>query len=187
MSDVTPVPDRIHHGDPKAAEELLPLVYGELRALAAQKFARLSPGQTLQATALVHDAWLKLTTGAPRQWENRRHFLATAAEAMRQILIDRARKKQAQRHGGGYARIDLDAIDVPLPAACPEKLLAIDQALSDLAKLDSTKAEVVRLKFFVGLSQREIADVLGVTERTVERYWAYAQAWLFERIGEGDA
>ncbi len=183
MSDVTRILDRVQQGDPQAADELLPLVYEELRRLAAQKMAQQPPGQTLQPTALVHEAWLKLGGGGRQQWDSRKHFFFAAAEAMRHILIDRARKKQCQRHGGGWERVDVEEIEVGAPTE-PETLLAVNEALDQLEKLDPAKAAVVKLKFFVGLSEREMAEVLGLSERTIERHWAYAQAWLFERIAD---
>ena len=186
VSDMTRVIEAIRQGDPKAADELLPLVYEELRKLAAHKMAQQPPGQTLQATALVHEAWLKLVGGGREQWEGRRHFFAAAAEAMRHILIDRARKRLALRHGGGQERLDIDDLEVAAPIE-QETMLAVNEALSELEKADSTKAEVVKLRFFVGLSERETAEVLGLSERTIERYWAYAQAWLFDRLAGNDS
>jgi RNA polymerase sigma factor (TIGR02999 family) len=176
----------VQQGDPKAAEELLPLVYDELRRLAAQRMAQQPAGQTLQATALVHEAWLKIESGAKGQWANRKHFFSAAAQAMRHILIDRARRKLAQRHGGGLERVDLDEIEIAAPAD-HDTLLALNEALEEFMKVDPAKAEVVKLKFFVGLSEREAAEVLGISERTIERHWAYAQAWLFERIRKDDS
>jgi len=181
---VTQILEAAGAGDERAAEQLLPLVYEELRRLAAGKMANEAPGQTLQPTALVHEAWLKLAGGARQHWESRRHFFHAAAEAMRHILIDRARKRQRERHGGGQQRVDIEEIEVAAPVE-EETLLAVDEALAELEKMDPAKAEVVKLKFFVGLSEGEAADVLGVSERTIERRWAYAQAWLFERMGRG--
>jgi RNA polymerase sigma factor (TIGR02999 family) len=181
---VTQILEAIGAGDKQAADELLPLVYEELRRLAAAKMAQQPPGQTLQATALVHEAWLRLVGSGRQHWESRRHFFSAAAEAMRHILVDRARKRQAERHGGGQERLDIEEIDLAAPIT-DEILLALNDALGELEQVDPEKAEVVKLKFFVGLSEREAAEVLGVSERTVERRWAYAQAWLFERI-EGD-
>ena len=178
---MTRILEAVQQGDPKAADELLPLVYEELRKLAAHKMAQQPPGQTLQATALVHEAWLRLVGSARQNWESRRHFFSAAAEAMRHILIDRARKRLSLRHGGGQQRLDIEEVEVAAPIE-QETILAVNEALSELEKADSTKAEVVKLRFFVGLSERETAEILGVSERTIERYWAYAQAWLFERI-----
>jgi len=167
--------------DPKAAEELLPLVYQQLRKLAAAQMAQQAPGQTLQPTALVHEAWLKLAGTEPQAWKDRKHFFSVAAEAMRQILIDRARKKQAQRHGGGAERVDVDGVEIASPAP-DDKLLQLNEALDEFAAIQPAKAEVVKLRFFVGLKEKEIADLLGITERTVQRYWSYAQVWLFDYI-----
>jgi RNA polymerase sigma factor (TIGR02999 family) len=183
VSNVTQILDRARQGDPKAAEELLPLVYDELHRLAVTKMAQQPAGQTLQATALVHEAWLRLD-GAGRQWEGRRHFFAAAAQAMRHILIERARRKLRARHGGELERVDLDAIEIAAPTDDDERLLLINSALDELAVLAPDKAEVVKLRFFVGLEEKEIAELLGVTPRTVERYWSYAKAWLFERVAQ---
>ena len=181
---VTQVLEAIGAGDEQAAEKLLPLVYEELRRLAAARMAREAPGQTLQPTALVHEAWLKLVGSGRQHWESRRHFFSAAAEAMRHILIDRARKRQCERHGGGQQRVDIAEVEVAAPVE-DETLLALNEAIDELEKLDPAKAEVVKLKFFVGLSEREAAELLGVSERTIERRWAYAQAWLFERLEPG--
>ena len=185
MNDLTSILERVEQGDAQAANKLLPLVYEELRRLATHKMSQQPPGQTLQPTALVHEAWLKLADSGKHQWESRKHFFAAAAEAMRQILIDRARKRQRLRHGGGQERVDLDDVEVAAPGD-PDTILALNEALEELGQADPTKAQVVKLKFFVGLSERETAEVLGVSERTVERHWAYAQAWLFERISSDD-
>lgn len=181
VSEVTRILDRVKDGDAQAAEELLPLVYDELRRLAAHRMAQQPPGQTLQATALVHEAWLRLVGSGKERWESRRHFFAAAAEAMRHVLIDRARKKRCARHGAGFEKVALEKVEVGLPPD-DEMVLALNEALDEFEKLDPQKAEVVKPKFFVGLSERETAAVLGVSERTVERHWAYAQAWLFERV-----
>jgi RNA polymerase sigma factor (TIGR02999 family) len=172
-------------GDERAAERLLPLVYEELRRLASVRMAHQPAGQTLQPTALVHEAWLRLVGSGRQSWESRRHFFSAAAEAMRHILIDRARKRQSQRHGGGQQRVDIDEIELPAPIE-EATLLALNEAIDELEKADPEKAEVVKLKFFVGLSEREAAEVLGVSERTIERRWAFAQAWLFERMERGN-
>jgi len=185
VSDVTRILDAVLQGDPKAADELLPLVYSELRKLAAHKMAQQPPGQTLQATALVHEAWLKLVGSGKAHWESRRHFFSAAAEAMRHILIDRARKRLSVKHGGGQQRVDIDAVQVAAPVD-QETVLAVNEALGDFEKLDPAKAELVKLKFFVGLTDREAAEILGLSERTIERHCAYAQAWLFDRIGRKD-
>lgn len=184
MSDVTRILHRVQQGDSNAPEELLPLVYEELRKLAAYKMALQPPGQTLQPTALVHEAWLRLVGARNQEWEGRKHFFAAAAEAMRHILIDRARKKQSLRHGGGWQRVEVGDVEIAAPAD-EEKLLALNEALDQLERIDPPKAEVVKLRFFVGLSERETAQLLGVSERSIQRRWAYAQAWLFERIDQG--
>lgn len=163
-----------------AAEELLGLVYEELRRLAAQKMQREAPGQTLQATALVHEAWLRLG-GEAQSWQNRAHFFGAAAEAMRRLLIDRARSKRAQRHGGGLERVDVQAVDIEAPVP-DEDLLAVNDALERLAMHDAQKAELVKLRYFAGLTLEEAADILGISVPTAKRYWAYARAWLFREI-----
>jgi RNA polymerase sigma factor (TIGR02999 family) len=180
MSDVTRMLSALERGEPRAAEELLPLVYDELRRLAAWQMARERAGQTLQATALVHEAWLRLV-GGNQVWDNRRHFFAAAAEAMRRILIDIARRKQAARHGGGLLRTELN--DLLLPAPAPdESLLAVNDALDGLAAHDARKAELVKLCYFAGLTLAEAGEVLGYSERTAKRDWAYARAWLYREI-----
>jgi RNA polymerase sigma factor (TIGR02999 family) len=168
-------------GDPRAAEELLPLVYGELRKLAAQKMAHEQAGQTLQATALVHEAWLRLGGDDQPEWQNRAHFFAAAAEAMRRILIDNARRKKYLRHGGGVERLPLDGLELAAGMA-DEQLLALHEALNRLAEHDAQKAELVKLRFFAGLTNEQAAEVLGVSEPTVKRHWAYARAWLFRAM-----
>ena len=181
MNEVTRILQAIQDGDPTAAEDLLPLVYDQLRRLAAWQMSRESPGQTLQPTALVHEAWLRLVGAGDPQWEGRRHFLAAAAEAMRRILIDIARRKQAARHGGGLHRTKLD--DLSLAASAPdEELLAVHEALDALATHDARKAELVKLRYFVGLTLEEAGRVLGLSERTAKRDWAYARAWLHREI-----
>lgn len=182
MSDVTCLLNAIQQGEPKAAEELLPLVYQELRQLAAAKMARENPGHTLQPTALVHEAWFRLGGGdGEAQFANRAHFFAAAAEAMRRILVDRARRRQAIRHGGGQERVELEAVELPMPVD-DDTLVRVSEALDELAKLDATEPEVVKLRFFVGLKQPEIASALGVSEKTVQRHWTHAKAWLYTRI-----
>jgi RNA polymerase sigma factor (TIGR02999 family) len=181
MSELTCILGRIENGDGNAAHQLLPLVYDELRKLAAYKMARESPGQTLQPTALVHEAWLRLVGETDRTFHNRTHLFNAAGEAMRRILIERARRRQCLRHGGGQERVD-DA-DLELASSeNDERLLAVHEALDQLAAEDPQKAEVVKLRFFVGLSDREVAETLGLSERTVERYWAYSKAWLFRQL-----
>src|SRR5436190_18285823 len=181
MSDVTQILERVEKGDGKAAEELLPLVYEELRSLAAAKMAQEQPGQTLQPTALVHEAWLRLVRTPEQNWQNRTHFFRTAAECMRRILIDNARRKQQICHGGGQQRFPLEGLDIA-DESDPQGLLDINEALYRLAAKDSTKAEIVKLRFFGGLENRDIAEVLGVSERTVERGWRFAKAWLLAEL-----
>jgi RNA polymerase sigma factor (TIGR02999 family) len=184
VNDVTRILGRVQQGDSKAPEELLPLVYEELRKFAVAKMASQPAGHTLQATALVHEAWLRLECGEQQQWESRRHFYAAAAQAMRHILIERARKKQRIRHGAELARVDLDEVEIAAPVD-DERLLEMNAALDELALIAPEKAEVVKLRFFVGLDENETGDLLRISPRTVERYWSYAKAWLFERIARG--
>jgi len=181
VSDVTRILDRVQSGEAQAAEELLPLVYDELRKLAASKMALEPAGHTLQPTALVHEAWLRLGADAQPSWQNRAHFFGAAAEAMRRILIDVARRKAQIRHGGDQQRVQLDRTDIAL-LDDRERLLQVHEVLEELAAVDPMKAQVVKLRFFVGLSNREVADVLNVSERTVERAWTFARAWLFAAI-----
>jgi RNA polymerase sigma factor (TIGR02999 family) len=181
MKEVTRILDAIQRGDPKAADALLPLVYDELRRLAAQRMAKEAPGQTLQATALVHEAWLRLGGDDQPSWQNRAHFFAAAAEAMRRILIDNARRKNYLRHGGGAERVNLDGLDLAA-SVDDEQLLALNEALDHLAAHDATKAQVVKLRFFAGLTNEQVARVLGVSEPTVKRHWTYARAWLFREM-----
>lgn len=183
MSELTVILQRANHGDPQAAYELLPLVYEELRKLAAAKMARENPGQTLQATALVHEAWLRLGGDDQPEWQNRAHFFAAAAEAMRRILIDNARRKNYLRHGGGIERVNIEGLE--LAAQMDDvQLLGLHEALDQLAQHDAEKAEIVKLRFFAGLTNEQVAKVLGVSEPTVKRHWAYARAWLFRAMGE---
>ena len=172
---------RVEQGDPHAAAELLPLVYEELRKLAAQKMAREPAGQTLQATALVHEAWLRLGGDSQPNWGDRAHFFAAAAEAMRRILIDTARRKLACRHGGGAERVNLDALELPASLG-DEELLALDEALDRLAAIDPRKAGLVKLRFFAGLTIEEAARVLQISGPTAKRDWTYARAWLFREL-----
>ena len=187
MSEVTRVISAIEDGDPQASARLLPLVYDELRKLAALKLAQEKPGQTLQATALVHEAYLRLLGGDPGQrWDGRAHFFAAAAEAMRRILIENARRKMRWKHGGGMQRLDIDAVELPMPLP-DEELLALDEALDRLAKASPRAAEVVKLCFFVGLTQEQAARELGMSVSTAERLWSFARAWLFREVhGSGD-
>jgi RNA polymerase sigma factor (TIGR02999 family) len=187
VTGITQILQRAGQGDPSAADELLPLVYEELRKLAAQKLARETPGQTLQATALVHEAWLRLGGDEQPSWDHRGHFFAAAAEAMRRILIDNARRKRRVRHGGELERVDLAAIQVPAPVPEEDELLAVHEALDELAALDPRKAELVKLRFFVGLTFAEAAEVLGISEVTAKRDWAFARAWLYGRTGGSGA
>jgi RNA polymerase sigma factor (TIGR02999 family) len=182
LSDITRILESIDQGDPKAADELLPLVYGELRKLAAAKMAHESPHQTLQPTALVHEAWLRLLGNDNPPFANRAHFFAAAAEAMRRILIDNARRKQALRHGGGQQRVDMDGI-AELAAPCDDdELLAVNEALDKLAAQNRSEAELVKLRYFVGMTLEEAAAALGISARTADNYWAHARAWLFREI-----
>ena len=174
-------------GDATAAEKLLPLVYKELRALAAHRMAQEAPGHTLQATALVHEAWLRLVKPEEQaRFVNRAHFFAAAAEAMRRILVESARRKKRMKHGGPLQRVDLDAVDVPLPLPADE-LIALDEALNRLTDVDPRAAEVVKLCFFTGMTQEQAAKELGVSLRTTERLWEYARAWLFREVKKATA
>lgn len=179
MSDVTQLLKEIDAGNRQSAEALLPLVYEELRKLAAARMARERAGQTLQPTALVHEAWLRLTSGAAPQFKGRAHFFGAAAEAMRRILVDRARRKAAARHGGGRERVPVDALEIAIEAP-DDQVLAVDEALEKFAALDARKAELVKLRFFGGLTLEQAAETLGISEPTAKRWWAYARAWLFE-------
>jgi RNA polymerase sigma factor (TIGR02999 family) len=181
MSDVTRILDRVQQGEARAAEELLPLVYDELRKLASAKMAHEAPGQTLQPTALVHEAWLRLTDSNRQQWEGRSHFFAAAAEAMRRILIDNARRKNRVRHGKGLVRVDLQRVDVASEAD-DDTLLAVDEALTRLAETDPVKAELVKLRYFVGLSIPDAGRALALSESTAKRFWAFARAWLYDEL-----
>lgn len=165
----------------KNDEDWLPLVYDELRRLAAARMARGAGGQTLQPTALVHEAWMRLGGDHQPGWQNRAHFFAAAAEAMRHILIDRARQRQAKRHGGGQERVNVDDIEVA-DAAEDDRLLAISEAVEKLALHDAPKADLVKLRYFVGLTTEEAAEALGISEPTAKRWWAYAKTWLFREI-----
>ena len=186
MSDVTRILEAMDRGEGHAAEQLLPLVYAELRRLAAHKMASENPGQTLQPTALVHEAWIKLVGQQERCWENRNHFFAAAAEAMRRILTDNARRKLAQRHGGGQQRVELEDGSAAVISA-DDQVLAVSDALEKLTRLDPQRAEVVKLRYFVGLTFEEAAEVLGISVITAKRYWAFARAWLHEEIrGSGN-
>ncbi len=165
----------------KAADQLLPLVYEELRRLAASKMANEPPGHTLQPTALVHEAWLRLVKGGNPKFENRAHFFAAAAEAMRRILVERARRKRAARHGGGQQRVDMGEVEVPC-ASSDDELLALDEALDALASRHPVEAQVVKLRYFVGMTNQETAETLGISLRTAKYYWTHARAWLYHAI-----
>lgn len=182
--EITCMLNSIGPDDPKAAEQILPLIYDELRALAAQRLAHENPGQTLQATALVHEAYLRLVEGQKlRSWDNRGHFFAAAAEAMRRILIDRARARGAKRRGGAARRLSLEEIEATAPGH-DEELLAVDEALTRLEALDPPKARLVKLRYFAGLTIPEAADALGISVPTANRYWAFARAWLHEELAK---
>ena len=181
---MTHILNRAQSGDPKAAEELLPLVYDELRRLAAARMAQEAPGQTLQPTALVHEAWLRLVGEPHQQWNSRGHFFGAAAEAMRRILVENARHKRALRHGGGQQRVDLSNLELAAERE-DDRLLEVNEALEELAQLNTGQAEVVKLRFFLGLRLEEIARLQGVSEKTVQRQWIHARAWLYERIRRG--
>jgi RNA polymerase sigma factor (TIGR02999 family) len=184
-NDVTQVLSAIEQGDPRAAEQLLPLVYEELRKLAAQKLAQEAPGQTLQATALVHEAYLRLVdVEQARHWDSRGHFFAAAAEAMHRVLIDNARRRHSQRRGGEVERRTLEGLDAAAPAS-NEELLAVDEALTRLQEVAPSKAELVKLRYFGGLTIPEAARVLGISVTTANRHWAYARAWLHEELAAG--
>ncbi|MDB5298966.1 MAG: hypothetical protein JWO87_629 [Phycisphaerales bacterium] len=187
MSDVTQLLSAIEHGDRQAAGRLLPLVYQELRGLARQQLAREGPGHTLQATALVHEAYLRLVgPGDEARWDGRGHFFAAAAEAMRRILVDAYRRKQADKRGGGMGRSDIEIDHIALPAP-NEDLVALDEALNRLAEKDAVKAELVKLRYFVGLTLPEAAKVLQISTTTADRYWAYSKAWLLREMTDAGA
>jgi RNA polymerase sigma factor (TIGR02999 family) len=186
MADVTAILNALAQGDPAAAGQLLPLVYDELRQLAAHKLAHEKAGQTLQATALVHEAYLRLVgPGPPPHWNSRGHFFAAAAESMRRILVESARRKRRLKRGGGRARQELHAEDLATPEI-REDILALDEALAKLAATDRAAAELVQLRYFAGLTLPEVADVLGISPRTADRLWAYARAWLYRQLNDTD-
>jgi RNA polymerase sigma factor (TIGR02999 family) len=185
LNDLTQILCAIHEGDPRAAEQLLPLVYDELRKLAAQKMAQEAPGQTLQSTALVHDAYVRLVdVPNAQQWDSRRHFFAAAAEAMRRILVESARRKQRLKHGAGQVHEPVEN-DIPCPER-PERMLALDEALDRLTAINPQAAELVKLRYFAGFSNAEAAESLGISPRKANQVWAYARAWLREEIGDDE-
>ena len=177
MQEITLILDRIERGDAQAGEQLLPLVYAELRKLAAAKMAREAAGQTLQPTALVHEAWLRLGADQQPDWKNRAHFFAAAAEAMRRILIDRARSRRAARHGGGLARVNVDDLELA-ESDSDDRVLAVNDALEKFARIEPSKAELVKLRYFAGFGLEEVARALDISPATAKRWWVYARAWL---------
>lgn len=181
VSNVTHILERAQAGDPAAADQLLPLVYDELRRLAAAKMANELPGQTLQSTSLVHEAYLRLVGNTDKKWNGRAHFFGAAAEAMRRILIENARRKLAARHGGGLARLDIDKVEIAT-AGGDDELIAVNDALEGFAARDRQKAELVKLRYFVGLTTEEAAEALGISVPTADRWWNFSRAWLFEEI-----
>ncbi len=187
MSEVTQILSEIESGDPKAAEQLLPLVYNELRKLAARRLAQEKPGQTLQPTALVHDAYIRLVdVEQARHWDSRGHFFAAAAEAMRRIVVENARRKQSLKQGGACARVELD-FDIPALDEGKHDVLAIDEVLEELRQEAPEKAALVKLRFFAGLSEAEAAAAMQISRATASRYWTYAKAWLFNRLRERES
>jgi len=185
MSDVTLILTAIERGDARAAEKLLPLVYEELRRLAAHKMSRESPGQTLQATALVHEAYIRLVGSEVQNWNSRSHFFGAAAEAMRRILVENARRKRSSKHGGDRQRIDLDAGDIAIEIPSDD-LIALDEALAKLTEEEPVVAELVKLRYFAGLALNQVAGVLEISERTAARYWAYGRVWLLRELADRD-
>jgi RNA polymerase sigma factor (TIGR02999 family) len=185
ISTVTQILEAVQPADPRAADQLLPFVYGELRKLAAARMANEAAGNTLQPTALVHEAWLRLVGNGNPKFAGRAHFFAAAAQAMRRILIDRARRKWAVRHGGGQERIDVQQMDIASPAA-DDQLLAVNEALDKLAAQDPLEAELVKLRYFVGLTTEEAANLLDLSPRTARHYWAHARTWLYHEITAPD-
>jgi len=185
MTDVTRILNAIERGDPRATEELLPLIYDELRLLAAQKLAKEPPGQTLQATALVHEAYIRLIGAEGQNWDGHGHFFAAAAEAMRRILVENARRKRSSKRGGDRQKIGLDAVDFALEEPS-EDLIALDEALTKLSDTDPRMAELVKLRYFAGLTIEQVARLQGISRRTAVDHWAYARAWLRRQISRGD-
>ena len=185
MSDVTRILNAIQEGDARAADELLPLVYDELRQLAAQKLSQEKPGQTLQATALVHEAYIRLVGAVNPNWDNRGHFFKAAAEAMRRILIENARRKQSLKYGGGRQRVDLDEKYLAIDCQSDE-LIALDEALIKLQERDPETADLVKLRYFAGLTFEQVAEIQGITRQTAAEHWSFAQAWLHKEITKAD-
>ncbi len=185
MTDLTRILHSIEEGSPKAAEELLPLVYEELRRLAGSKMAKEPGDHTLQATALVHEGWLKLSRQSRQHYQNRSQFFATAAETMRRILVDRARRRLSQKRGGHYQRTEVDWIALP-ESASDDLVIKVNEALNALEAEDRQKAEVVKLKFFAGLTSQEIASIMDINEKTVRRHWSFAKAWLYQSMSSSD-
>lgn len=187
MRDVTRILNAIEQGNAQAAEELLPAVYEELRLLAAQKLSGERPGQTLQATALVHEAYIRLVGTDDCGWDNRGHFFKAAAEAMRRILIENARRKKSPKHGGGRKKVDLnEAVLAVDSGASSENIIALDEALEKLSKMDEIKAELVKLRYFAGLTSKQAAEILDISPTTAKRYWTYSRAWLLREIGQSN-
>jgi RNA polymerase sigma factor (TIGR02999 family) len=187
MSNVTQILSAIEQGDPHAAEQLLPLMYDELRKLAAQKLAQERPGQTLQATALVHEAYIRLVdTQKVQHWNSRGHFFAAAAQAMRRILIENARRKRRSKHGGDMERVEIELADLPTRMSSDE-LIALDEALEKLSQHDPVKAQLVTLRYFAGMTIEQAADLLNISRVTAHRYWTYARAWLHKEVSGADA
>jgi RNA polymerase sigma factor (TIGR02999 family) len=185
MSDVTRILNAIERGDAKAADELLPVVYEELRLLAAQKMSHERPGQTLQATALVHEAYIRLVGPEAQGWDSRGHFFAAAAEAMRRILIENARRRKRCKHGGAHERVEMQDADLAVEGP-PDDLIALDEALTKLAREDPIVADLVKMRYFAGLTLEQAAEILGIARRTADRHWAYARAWLHREITKTD-
>jgi len=186
MSDVTRILNAIEQGEARAADDLLPLVYDELRLLAARNISQEQPGQTLQATALVHEAYIRLVGDEPASWDNRGHFFSAAAEAMRRILVENARRKKSQKRGGGYERVNLDELTVSITGPS-ENIIAVSEALDKLATKDSAVADLVKLHYFSGLTLDQVAQLRGIGRRTAVKHLAYARAWLHREIARGDA
>jgi len=183
MSDITRILERTEQGDPKAAQELLPLVYEELRRMATHRLAGERNNHTLQPTALVHEAWMKISGDDARVWNGRQHFFAAAAEAMRRILVDRARRRLAAKRGAGEAHLDADDLEIPAPAPA-DQLLAVNEALEKFSTVDARKAELVKLRYFVGMTYEEAAEAVGIAVPTAKEWWAYARAWLRVEMSE---